>query len=150
MKLTQAQIITLRAAVECYEEKAQNRAEIFTGGTFWQEEAESAAALSDLFKDALKVEVESVQLEPAKDACGDIGCDGQCEVTVAEIPQRQPIAPALLNAIDECADSKAARDVLRNAEPAERRAVAKHLGIPVNDLLDVITRRLRPALKAAA
>lgn len=140
MKLTQSQIITLRAAVECYEEKAQGRAEIFTGGAYWKEEAETARALQSLLSGAHNVEIEGTQFEPAKDACGDIGCDGQCNVAVAA-EVRQPSAPALLNAIDLCADSKAARDVLRNAQPAERRAVAKFLNIPPNDLLDVITRR---------
>lgn len=80
MKLTQAQISTIRFALAEAAEKHQERAARAPEGTFWKEEAESAAALAHLFKDALNVKVESVQLEPTKDACGDIHCRGQCEV----------------------------------------------------------------------
>lgn len=177
-----------------------------------------SAALMRTQRDTLKqcaaklralVEAPTVLEAAAKDACGDINCDGQCapqqaprpmlinrvdlctsaedarreeslatpaqrrmaarflrvdlhdlpgalikrtseRLTAATPPQRQPLAPALLNAIDECTTSNAARDVLRNAQPADRRAVAKFLNIPANDLLDVITHRMSTRLQQAA
>lgn len=86
MKLTFAQIITLRDAAALYAEKAKYRA--FPGGTHWQAEAAIADDLVTLLSGADNVEIEGVNLEPSKDACGDIGGDGQCPVEVRK-PRRR-------------------------------------------------------------
>lgn len=150
MKLTQDQIITLKAALRDYEDKATSRAEVYTDSTYWSDNAETARTLQAILEDALSVEVESVHVDaPAAAAAPElIAKHGKADVpeTLVALEGRKlrpkaPLAPALLNAIDNCADGQSARDVLRNAEPSERRAVAKFLGIPLNDLHDVITHR---------
>jgi hypothetical protein len=137
MKLTLAQITLIEHALSEHAALCQSRAYHASNKTFWEGEAQESARLYGLFMDALNVEVESVQLEPSAD-----NATPAISPEAAEPNTVRPVAtPPLLNAIDQCGDSQAARDLLRNARPADRRAVAKFLNIPANDLLDVITRR---------
>lgn len=76
MKLTSHQLATLQAALRDYEEKTEGRAFGHADSDFWKEEHANACALKALLDDALSVEVESVQLEPAREYCGDILCTG--------------------------------------------------------------------------
>ncbi|MFZ2279514.1 MAG: hypothetical protein WAW39_17090 [Prosthecobacter sp.] len=139
MKLTASQISTIRFALAEAAEKHQERAGRAPEGTFWKEEAESATALSDLFKDALSVEVESVQLEPAKDACGDIHCRSQCDDR-----------PPFIVLIDAAGSEDAAAWCVANAVPSALRAAARFLQVDMHSLPNAITKRVRTRLQQAA
>ncbi len=93
MKLTESQIITLEAALADYIEKTEGRALAHPEGTFWKEENATALGLKALFEKAIRVEVESAQLDDH--ACGDIHCDGKhcapvTPATAAEPPLELP------------------------------------------------------------
>lgn len=145
LTLTPAQIATVRFALEQYADKYESRAEVYSEDSFWTDEVATARALETLFKTALDVEIESPQAKPEPAPEPElIVANAEAEVQ-PEAPVRIQPQPALLNAIDRCESSNAARDVLRNAKPAARREVAKFFGIPTNDLLEVITRRFQRA-----
>lgn len=81
MKLTITQLTIVWTSLNEYALLTQGRADRAPLGDdkdFWSREAEETRKLHLVMKDALTVEVESARLEPARDACGDINCDGRC------------------------------------------------------------------------
>lgn len=146
MKLTNTQIATLQAALRDYKEKTEGRAFGHRDSTFWREECENANALRTLLDDALSVEVESVQLEPTTEVCGDIHCDGQCPAEGAPAPPRQRCQPALLNKLESAQTTLDLRELLRGSSAADKRALARFLNIPTNDLMEwATTKRMQAA-----
>jgi len=146
MKLTAAQLATLEAALRDYKEKTEGRCLGHPDSDFWKEEHANACALKALLDDALSVEVESVQLESATEVCGDINCDSQCPAEGAPAPQRQRCQPALLNKLESAQTTLDRRELLRGSSAADKRALARFLNIPTNDLMEwATTRRMQAA-----
>lgn len=79
MRLTPTQQIKLKLAIQ---EAALRYAAIATecitlkAKEQWKSEAEQARQLVHILNDALYIDVESVQLTPTAEPCGDIHCDG--------------------------------------------------------------------------
>ncbi|MFZ2279526.1 MAG: hypothetical protein WAW39_17150 [Prosthecobacter sp.] len=94
--------------------------------------------------DALRVLVEAptVLEAAAKDACGDINCDGQCEVKAPR--------PLLINRVDLCTSEAEARIEESLATPAQRRMAARFLQVDLHDLPGALARRVRTRLQQAA
>ena len=151
MKLTQAQIATLQAALRDYADKTEGRSYGHPESEFWKEECAIASDLLITLDLALSIEVESVNLEPAKESpanesCGDINCDGQCPAEGAPKPELQRCRPALLNAIEDAVSVRDRCEILRCSSKPEKRALARFLNIPTNDLMSWATN---PHLQAA-
>jgi hypothetical protein len=76
------------------------------------------------------------------DACGDINCDGQCQIASPK--------PGLIHRIDHCTSEEAARLAVADATPAALRNAARYLRTDLHSLPSAITLRVRERLLKAA
>lgn len=141
MKLTLQQITLLtdgaREAVASCTGKAKRAEGVQTElHAFWLAEAEAARQLVHLLSGAQSVTVESVDLTPTGEACGDIHCHG-----------RHPVpTPPLILAIDACDTVEAALIKFSGSTQAGRRNASRYLRVSMHDLPEEITRRVRARL----
>ncbi len=153
MKLTHAQIITLQAALNSAAEKHEERAS-FSKGTFWAEEATICRELHALFDNACSVEVESCHIEVAPTLIVE---NDKAEIpaalteVIAAAPQRQTPPPELVLFIDNSTTRDQAREIYNGSSLKQRRAAAKHLGVPVKcGLYIALMTRFSDRIRAAA
>lgn len=149
MNLTIPQMTLLKTCVHDQMKRMEKTADLCIGeepAAQWKAEAEAARQLLALLDDALFISVESVNLTPQGEPCGDINCDEQCQAAEAVLPILRKHKPALLQLIDNCSSVEAASDEIRLSARGALMEVARHLNVPLTKVAEELIRRTRARL----